>query len=210
MIIYKATNKINGKCYIGQTINTLHTRMVSHKTQSKSSKTHFHNAIRKYGWHNFTWEIIDITCQNKNELNEMEYPYIKQLGDYNITEGGDGVQLLGKANGMYGKLHTIESKNKMSKNITKKFGKQNHFYGKHHSKETIKTISNIKKIQTQGSNNPNAKRWLITTHLGETIILKSLTSFCKDNKLNYNCMILLAKGLIKQGHHKGFKCSLLS
>lgn len=50
MIIYKATNLINGKVYIGQTVNTLKYRSEQHRRESKiDSRKHpyFHTAIRK-------------------------------------------------------------------------------------------------------------------------------------------------------------------
>ncbi len=79
MIIYKVTNTINGKCYIGQTKHTLSTRQSQHLYESKSDTSFvIYKAIRKYGWHNFTWQVLDNTCQTREELNEMEFHYIKQ------------------------------------------------------------------------------------------------------------------------------------
>ena len=94
MIIYKATNTINNKCYIGQTIHPLNTRKYNHRFKaSKPTKSYFHRAIHKYGWDSFIWETL-CECKNQKELDEMEYHYIKQykmLGDvYNITDGGRG------------------------------------------------------------------------------------------------------------------------
>jgi len=49
----------------------------------------------KYGINNFKWEVIDTTCQNIEELNEMEFHYIKQYqsreyqNGYNLTNGGE-------------------------------------------------------------------------------------------------------------------------
>lgn len=76
MIIYKATNKVNGKSYIGQTIQTIQRRAYCHKLNAiNGSKTYFHNAIRKYGFDSFVWQVIEI-CQSKEELDEMEFHYI--------------------------------------------------------------------------------------------------------------------------------------
>ena len=95
-IIYKATNLINNKCYIGQTINSLNRRRSSHllAARKEADKLYFHKAIKKYGEDNFQWEIID-QANNKEELNEMERFYISEYSSndprygYNMTSGGD-------------------------------------------------------------------------------------------------------------------------
>ena len=95
MIIYKSTNKINKKSYIGQTSN-IEKRKIQHKSISKSKKNlPFYNAIRKHGWRNFKWKVL-CECENKEELDEMEFHYIKQYNSihpngYNMTKGGEGI-----------------------------------------------------------------------------------------------------------------------
>lgn len=93
MIIYKVTNKVNGKCYIGQTIRTLEQRKWQHIDCAKNGvKTHFYNAIRKYGEDNFIFEVID-EASTLEELNELERYYIKKYdcinNGYNMVDGGD-------------------------------------------------------------------------------------------------------------------------
>ena len=93
MIIYKVTNKVNGKCYIGQTIRTLEQRKWQHLDCAKNGvKTHFYNAIRKYGGDNFIFEVID-EASTLEELNELERYYIKKYdcinNGYNMVDGGD-------------------------------------------------------------------------------------------------------------------------
>ena len=94
MIIYKVTNIINGKCYIGQT-NNLHKRKSHHILVAKKKSTLiFHRALLKYGVDTFIWEVL-CECETKEELDEMEFHYIKQYnsfgtGGYNMTLGGDG------------------------------------------------------------------------------------------------------------------------
>lgn len=93
MIIYKATNKINGKCYIGQTRHSLEHRKNTHLNLArKGVKTHFYQAIRKYGEDNFEWEII-CSASNKQILNELETFYITKYDSikhgYNMVDGGD-------------------------------------------------------------------------------------------------------------------------
>ena len=94
MIIYKATNKTTKKEYVGLTKNELSNRKADHKRKAKSGKSTmaFHDAIRKYGFENFEWEIID-TATTLEELNEKEIYWIKKLNTlipngYNIEKGG--------------------------------------------------------------------------------------------------------------------------
>lgn len=94
MIVYKITNKINGKIYIGITKGSLDKRWRSHVGSAfkNSGNNHFHNAIRKYGEDNFVVEQID-SAINYDELKEKEKFYIKKFNSidegYNSTHGGD-------------------------------------------------------------------------------------------------------------------------
>ena len=95
MIIYKATNKLTKKIYIGQTSKTLKERKIAHKNSAKfGSKYHFHNAIRKYGFAVFEWKILEKDIKNKNELDILEIKYIRKFNSikngYNISTGGGG------------------------------------------------------------------------------------------------------------------------
>jgi group I intron endonuclease len=200
MIIYKAVNKINNKIYIGKTIRTLYIRKNGHFRDAfkAKSQTHFHKALRKYGEKSFEWSVIK-KCKNIDELNESEKKFIKDFNTikngYNMTNGGDGgvcglyyVKRYGKDNPFYGKHHTEKTKEILrNKNIGKFaddknyfYGKhftneQNSFYGKHHTEKTKEIISDT-----------NSKTWLINLPEGNTIIYKSLSKFCKENKLNYS------------------------
>ena len=98
MIIYEATNKINGKKYIGQTRRSLEERIKAHLKHAKSGGNlhYFQKAINKYGIENFEWNII-CEAKNLNEANELEIYYIAKfetndpLKGYNETIGGSGV-----------------------------------------------------------------------------------------------------------------------
>lgn len=96
MCIYKITNIINSKVYIGQTIN-FKKRIYHHKYSAKNedSKSHFpiYRAMNKYGIDNFKFEIID-TSNNKVCLNKKEEFYIDMYNScnpdfgYNVQSGG--------------------------------------------------------------------------------------------------------------------------
>lgn len=94
--IYKATNKINNKIYIGKT-NNLERRIKEHQNKKNQTNCLFYRAIKKYGIKNFDWKIIDIIEDNK--ANEREKYWInyynsyyknKNSNGYNMTIGGDG------------------------------------------------------------------------------------------------------------------------
>lgn len=93
--IYKFTSKTTGLSYIGQSIN-IERRYKEHKTEDDGYS--FHNAIKKYGWEDFTFEILE-EC-NKEELNEKERYWIAYYNSYkngyNETPGGEGSPASGK------------------------------------------------------------------------------------------------------------------
>jgi group I intron endonuclease len=100
MLIYKATNKTNGKTYIGQTRTSLNKRIDSHMREAragKRSKSAFHNALLKYGSDNFDIQVIE-ECHTSEELNERERYWIAACNSicpngYNIESGGQDAPL---------------------------------------------------------------------------------------------------------------------
>jgi len=138
MIIYKSTNLVNNKVYIGQTVRTLEERRKEHE---RHSDIIFDKAIQKHGKHNFEWKIID-TADNIKELNKKEIYWIKFFNSltpngYNQCYGGDNT---------FGYTHKKESKIKMSKTKSKMYtGKNNPFYGKKHTYESRMKMSKSRK-----------------------------------------------------------------
>lgn len=91
MFIYKITNKINGKIYIGQTIKKIEYRWSGH-CWNQSGCTYLKHAIQKYGRENFTIEEID-GANSQSELNYLEKHYMYKFDSlapngYNLIEGG--------------------------------------------------------------------------------------------------------------------------
>lgn len=96
MIIYKVTNNVNGKIYIGQTTKTAEQRLRKHWSEANCEfrpENYFHNALLKYGIDNFTIEVID-TAETLEELNQKEIYWINKLNatnkdiGYNLMSGG--------------------------------------------------------------------------------------------------------------------------
>lgn len=104
--IYKITNKINGKIYIGK-----------HQTENINddylgSGHHIKAAVKKYGRSNFTKEILHV-FDNEEQMDKMEIlivneDFIKRKDVYNISVGGEGGPKF------RGKNHTDETKRKLS------------------------------------------------------------------------------------------------
>ena len=96
MLIYKVTNIINNKVYIGQTVKTLSQRKSEHKHRFLYENSHnkFYNTLKKYGWDNFTWEVIEESEDWTYEILDQKEKYYIQLYDsinngYNILKGGN-------------------------------------------------------------------------------------------------------------------------
>lgn len=118
MIIYKVTNNLNGQVYIGQTSKTLEERRRKHEkeTLTESRKTvKFHNALRKYGFENFTWEVLK-ECQSQEELDYYEEYYINK---YNSLDRESGYNL--KHGGKFGGCYSEEAKVNMGEATKKKW-----------------------------------------------------------------------------------------
>lgn len=127
--IYKLTNKINGKPYIGQsTEDDINKRWDAYKRLDCKRQPKIYNALKKYGPENFLFEVIDNT-DNQLHLDDLEILYVTQFDSikngYNCMPGGKG----GK--------HSEESKKKMS-DIKKE---HNVWIGRKHSEETKRRMS---------------------------------------------------------------------
>ncbi len=129
-VIYKLTNKINGKIYVGRTVN-LRWRKSKHKRTV--TNTLVSRAINKYGWENFVLEILE-HCDPVDIIQREQY-YLDTLKPfdpigYNILETAD-------ENPMEGRKHSIETRKKMSEKKRALYdnGYVNHFAGKKHTQE---------------------------------------------------------------------------
>lgn len=96
--IYKITNTLNQKSYIGQTITKLSERFAKHKylanhPEQQHNVSYIHRAIHKYGIENFTFETveqIDNSLLNEREKYWIQYYNTFVPDGYNLTKGGDG------------------------------------------------------------------------------------------------------------------------
>ncbi|AGE51744.1 GIY-YIG catalytic domain-containing endonuclease [Paramecium bursaria Chlorella virus CVM-1] len=120
--IYKATYRVSGKAYIGQTIRPILERLEEHQKTSSGCRA-FYAAIKKHGWENFDVEWYEVPDDELNFYEEMLVALLGTLapGGYNLMEGGGAIgkrseetkQKMSEAR--TGKTHTEETKQKMSK-----------------------------------------------------------------------------------------------
>lgn len=138
--IYKITNKISGKSYVGQS-NDIKRRFKEHQTIGNRSKIPVDIAIQKYGKESFTYEIIEL-CQIE-QLNEKEEYWIKFYDSYNngynCNPGGNQASI-GENNGR-AKLTIEDVKNIRQAYVTHK--KQKEIYEKFKDKISFNYFQNV-------------------------------------------------------------------
>ena len=154
--IYKILNLVNGKVYIGKTIQLAEKRMGRHLVKSQGSRL-VYRASHKYGADNLLFTIVERGL-SVEMLDEREKYWIAQLDcmapkGYNLTEGGDGgipseETRRKMSESRKGKTLSAESRRKISES---RFGEDNPFFGRKHSAETKAKIS----ITSRGKNNGN-------------------------------------------------------
>lgn len=162
--IYKFTNKINNKVYIGQAKN-LRNRVRDHLSAFQKNKfpnIYIYKSMKKHGLQNFELEILIEGNFSKTELDEMEICYIRLLKSnnsffgYNMTIGGDGANgrktsqqtkdKIGKAN----KGHEVSQETRQKIRQTNLGHKhtdetKEKMKGRKHSKETIEKRTESRK-----------------------------------------------------------------
>ena len=144
MVIYKTTNLINGKIYIGK----------DSKNNPKylGSGIIIISAIKKYGKENFKKEILE-KCDDFNKLNEREIFWIKECDStnlkigYNIRHGGDNNLAFDYksrnkriSESLTGRAFSEEHKKNIKLNHHDVSGIKNPMYGKTHNKEAVDKI----------------------------------------------------------------------
>jgi hypothetical protein len=131
MIVYKITNLLNGKIYIGKD--------ASNNPNYFGSGLHIKSAIKKYGKENFIKETLEV-CDSLEKLAEAEIKWISKLDarnleiGYNISIGGEGV--------MKARKHSAETKKLMAQR-KKSFYENNEHY-------RIKLTKEGKKVKCPG------------------------------------------------------------
>ena len=159
--IYCITCLVNGKMYIGQTVQLLDNRWRRHVLSTQRGSDHkFHRAIRKYGEENFlVEEVLTVSAPTKEilkkKLDYVEMRLIKRfntkIDGYNSTDGGDkgtvGLKMSEEAKKKISEAKrrenlSAEQRKKLSES---KIGEKNPFYHRTHSEDSRKRISEKKR-----------------------------------------------------------------
>lgn len=184
LYVYKISNKINGKVYIG-------------KHSSKKLDNGYYGsgmaikkAISKYGKNNFEKHVLEV-CNNEDELNKKEIYYIELYNTfcngYNMTKGGEGMlghrqskESIIKASFARKKHYENNPKTRevLSQHAKKKTGSKNPFFGKKLSKEHIEKMTASRVLAISGGKNPSAVKLLCIENGMVFDTAKDAANFC--------------------------------
>lgn len=155
-IIYKITNNINGKVYIGKTVQQFERRVQPHKYKSCTA---LNNSIQKHGWDNFTKEVI-ATVLNEQDIASTEEYFIKYYDclapkGYNIIEIDNGLN-----------RYSQETKDKISESRKEYYSNKTTVNEAPNKKEHIfinnvehKECGTCKEVKSLLSFNKSSSRW---------------------------------------------------
>ena len=203
--IYKITNLVNGKVYIGQTQDDIIQRWKEHKYYLDKRNQILYCAMRKYGFENFSFEILMLCEEDLLDLMEIYYieMYRSYVGwedswGYNATTGGSGSKNFKHTKKTKEKLKKIAKERKHSDKTKRKMsesrkGVNNSFYGKHHTDESKRKLSESRKGKCCGEEHPfygkhhteEVKRKNSEAHKGENN-KRSRKVYC--NKIIFRCI----------------------
>ena len=226
-VIYCYTNKINGKRYVGQTIQKLRKRHGQHL----SGKQLIDKKLKQYGVENFKLEVLHLADIYSIDMLEKHYiiclnTIVKNGEGYNISSGGsNGNSLAGKTNEEieefkrkiseakkgkyigenhpnYGKKHSEETRRKMSENLKGRFiGENSPNYGKKFSEEVKRKMSEAKKGKYMGENNYKSIP-IVGVGIDNMLVYNCIREAKKDG-FNNNAISRCCNG--KQLSYKGYK-----
>lgn len=173
--VYIVTLRKNGKSYIGWTDNFLKRQKIHLKKSRAGSKCYFHQALAKYGYEAFDWEIIQHFASNE-EAKQAEIFWISTLNTnhcragygFNMTDGGDGA---------VGHRHSKEHRQLLSTNsvarrpeVRAKMSATRRLMKADHPSKRLNF-----RVRMTGANNPSAK---LTNE--QTELIKCSTQTCTE------------------------------
>ena len=222
MIVYQIRNKIDGKMYIGQTVNCIRARYgngcKSGNWWKYISAPYLKNAIQKYGHDNFELTILEQNIESIKKLDELERFYIKKNNTlypngYNYVAGGQDFRhdwftkeqrdkiSLTKTNGRIVKLlNNITGEIHEVSNINR-FRKENNLDGPQLYRVVNKELMYCKEWSLAET---PIRRIILTSPDGQDYVVfdGQLSEFCRRHGLSISLLNHVANK--KQHHHKGW------
>lgn len=192
--IYKITNKINGKIYIGQTIKNYEERFRQH--QLNYNKEYFsqivlYKAFKKYGIENFSFEAIEEV--EKEKLDEREKYWIKYYNSYfdgyNSTLGGKLVELYNwDEEDIIQKYYDLKSARKVAKVIGCDHNSVDKILNRHNIKrftlsESVATANIIiekNNFKKTFSNTRDCGKWLIDNNYTRSKDINNVAHYLRE------------------------------
>lgn len=197
--IYKITNLINGKIYVGKTSNTIEERWKQHINDSikeRCEKRPIYDAMNKYGIENFQIEQIEevendeIACQREIYWIDKLRTYVgfEDCNGYNATLGGDSKKYYN-----YKELADAYLELKTVKAVTKKFNCDDH---------TVRKACEENKVKINSS--PRRRQIIGITPNNEILEFDSLTEANLFMGKNYKNGTIYDACHARRGHHKAY------
>ena len=180
--IYKVTNEINNKVYIGKTIDFVKRKSAHLRCSRNESYFVFHKALQKYGEDNFKWEIIlkdkesNLSDREKDFISEYDCHYLNGYG-YNMTLGGDGT---------LGFRHSDEYKRNLSK---KMIGNKNTLGNKLSDEHKLKlsiALKGISRLQCGRVHTNEQKEHMSNVMMGRVFSETHKANLAKVNRDSHN------------------------
>ena len=156
--VYQIINVLTGDKYIGSSVD-INRRKRYHRSALRNgdhSNIHLQRAYNKYGKKSFRYKVL-LYCDPDNTLVYEQILLDAGYGDYNIATDASAPTrgMYGELNPFYGRKHTTETRELISKNHADFSGENHPMYGvrgkdspawgRKHSEETKKKLSEIKK-----------------------------------------------------------------
>lgn len=193
-IVYKLTNRINGKCYIGISSRSLAARWSEHLERHRQGgrpNNRLYAALDKYGPDAFQREVI-ARASSEDEVRKLETHYIKKFDSfkkgYNCNLGGNGFLKFPEhikrkiSEAQKGKVISLESREKMSQ---AKLGDK-------------RCANNFGAHTGKGKANPRAGKYLFQFPDGSKHGVIGLRAFCRERNLHM-------AHINARGHSKGYR-----
>lgn len=209
--VYKISNSINSKVYIGVTRRPMRTRWKCHIGDARrGSKFHFHRAINKYGSEFFQIEIL-LSGMTSTEAAEAEVRLIHEndsyRNGYNETRGGNIVEWFENATPEERAAITSRRRDGFLRYLAERSEKEIQA----HRNRTIAQWKNQNPVDRQAMSKKmasrKAKRYRVTSPEGHVTEVLNLKAFCLEMNLNQGHMAGVANGRLRA--YRGWKAEHL-